>query len=123
MDEDHKQCRGPCKRVLPATSFASRRGDCRECRRSQDLLRRYGVTLQEFNTLFDYQRGECAVCHRHPAKQRFAVDHDHTTGAVRGLLCRRCNLALGLFNDSTDLLWKSIIYLRHHTHHNDSTTD
>jgi hypothetical protein len=61
--------------------------------RNQYLLRRYGITEEDYDKLFHKQQGLCAVCGR-PASSfsiRLSVDHDHKTGHVRGLLCKYCN--------------------------------
>jgi hypothetical protein len=51
----------------------------------------YGVTEEEYRALLDAQEGRCAICRRRPVNRRLAVDHDHNTGKVRGLLCYTCN--------------------------------
>ena len=72
----------------------------------------YGIGLEEYNTLLTEQQGVCAICGSHPTKERrLAVDHCHTTGEVRGLLCFRCNATLGKFNDDITLFQKAIEYL------------
>lgn len=63
------------------------------------------------------QRGACAICRTeqaHPSKpqNRFNVDHDHNTGIVRGLLCNRCNLGIGHFEDDLYFLQSAIEYLK-----------
>jgi len=55
------------------------------------LKHRYGISLDEFNRMLADQEGRCAVC---VEQRKLCVDHDHETGRVRGLLCRRCNLAM-----------------------------
>lgn len=61
------------------------------------LRRKYGITVEEYRRLLRSQGNRCAICGRRPhRKQAFAVDHDHDTAAVRGLLCTRCNLQLGV---------------------------
>jgi hypothetical protein len=79
--------------------------------RAFNLSRRYGVTLDEYNKLFSAQGGMCALCKRHPGKRRLSVDHCHTSGKVRGLLCDACNRGLGLLQDSPALLCAAIQYL------------
>lgn len=76
------------------------------------LMRTYNITIDEYQTLYDAQGGVCALC-RLPEqiKTMLAVDHDHETGKVRGLLCFRCNTALGAFGDSVDGLKRAIAYL------------
>jgi hypothetical protein len=59
------------------------------------LKRRYGITLEEYDALFVRQSGTCALCQRPPQRRRLAVDHDHETGEIRGLLCVTCNSMLG----------------------------
>jgi hypothetical protein len=51
----------------------------------------YGITCQDYWALFRLQKGLCALCKSPPGKRRFDVDHDHETGEIRGLLCRKCN--------------------------------
>lgn len=55
------------------------------------LLKRYGITITEYEAFLDYQDGTCALCPATPTLRALAVDHDHVTGAIRGLLCLRCN--------------------------------
>lgn len=61
------------------------------------------------------QGGVCAICEQPEPKKRLAVDHDHTTGAVRALLCSKCNVALGLMSDDPARLRVAAHYLE--THH------
>lgn len=60
------------------------------CRRSR-LKHQFGITPEQYDVLLAAQDGACALCRRAPKKRRLAVDHDHTTGVVRGLLCTPCN--------------------------------
>lgn len=72
----------------------------------------YGITLSEYKVIFDNQKGVCAICNKECSSgKQLAVDHDHETGQIRGLLCTKCNQGLGMFNDSVDLLNRSISYL------------
>lgn len=76
-------------------------------------LLRYGVTLEQYNAMIKAQGGKCAICdtEQELLKRSLEVDHSHKTLAVRGLLCRRCNLALGIVDDSIDVLRSAILYL------------
>lgn len=74
------------------------------------LRTEYGLTLVQYNAIRTKQRNRCAIC-RKSQKKRLAVDHDHKTGRVRGLLCERCNHGLGHFKDNKALLAKAIKYL------------
>jgi hypothetical protein len=83
-----------------------------ECR-SQRLKTKYGITLAQYNAILAKQKGCCAVCgtknpHPHP---NFSVDHDHRTLKVRGLLCHKCNSAVGLLQDDPKLCKRAAAYL------------
>lgn len=81
--------------------------------RNIGLKRLYGITVDEFDDLLKLQGGVCGVCSG-PSMGRgtYHVDHDHKTGKVRGLLCHKCNVALGMVQDSEDHLSRLIAYLR-----------
>lgn len=78
----------------------------------RNLRHRFGITLFEYQKLLKKQRGVCWICKKKPGRKRLAVDHDHKTGKVRGLLCAHCNQGLGLFNDSIKLLKQALRYLK-----------
>lgn len=77
------------------------------------LRNEYGITLDEYNAMHDAQGGLCLIC-KEPCDRhaRLSVDHSHTTGKIRGLLCDRCNKVLGLFRDDPATLRTAAIYLR-----------
>ncbi len=79
-------------------------------------LKRYGLTVESYNSLFLKQNGCCAGCNLHQSEfnRNFAVDHCHTTGKVRGLLCVACNLVIGHAQDDTSILLNLIKYLNNH---------
>lgn len=71
---------------------------------------RYGVTVEEYAEILRSQDGVCAICHQPCSTGKsLAVDHDHETGRVRGLLCRRCNRGIGHFN--LDTLKAAVVYM------------
>ena len=72
-------------------------------------LRRHGLAIEEYNAMVDAQHGQCAICGC--GDEQLCVDHDHSTGVVRGLLCQRCNRGLGDFRDNPSALRKAINYL------------
>lgn len=80
------------------------------------VLRTYGLTLDDYDNILESQNNGCAICGKAPEDngQRLAVDHDHDTGAVRGLLCIGCNAGLGSFKDDPDLLEEAQKYLYRH---------
>lgn len=73
-------------------------------------------SLEEFSKLFIEQKGRCKICNTHQdeLKRRIAIDHCHETGKIRGLLCDRCNRAIGLLKDSIELLNNAANYLSNH---------
>lgn len=85
--------------------------------RRHALLSKYGLTLEAFDELLESQLFCCAICKTTNWGQhnRPHVDHDHATGKVRGLLCLRCNVGIGMLNDDPSLLSIAITYLSHHT--------
>lgn len=77
-------------------------------------LREYGLTIDEYNALFEKQHGKCAICGGDGSgskNDKLYIDHDHNTGRVRGLLCGRCNFALGHFDDDVERMKQAILYL------------
>lgn len=81
------------------------------------LKRSYGITFKDYIRLLEEQEGRCAICEGVGFKMvdhhnlQLVVDHCHSTGVVRGLLCHNCNRALGLLKDSPDTLLKAVKYL------------
>jgi len=82
--------------------------------RNRNLLKQYGITLKDYNSLILKQKGKCLICGipQEDLKQGLHVDHDHKTGEIRGLLCGSCNGGLGLFKDNIILLRKAIKYIK-----------
>lgn len=89
------------------------------------LLKRYGMTAEEYSTLREHQNYRCLICDTHEdevlsvgkhSHTKLYVDHDHNTGKVRGLLCQSCNTLLGTAKDNISLLYKSIEYLERNKH-------
>ena len=73
------------------------------------VARRYGITVEEYRTLLAKCDGACHACHRHV---KLAVDHDHDTGLVRGLLCNSCNVAGGQLEDSIERIAALLRYFK-----------
>jgi hypothetical protein len=87
--------------------------------RKRDNRRRvnYGVTREQYDAMVEEQGGRCKVCgtdqpSTHPRKTHWCVDHCHTTGRVRGLLCDNCNRGIGLLKDCPEVLSRAAAYLR-----------
>lgn len=85
--------------------------------RQYHLLRKFGITPEQYDELFEKQGGKCALCSKTGEEQgrALAVDHDHTTGEIRGLLCNYCNhRVVGRHRDG-DLLRRMADYVEQHT--------
>lgn len=79
------------------------------------LKKFFGITLEDYERMFQEQDGKCAICSKPQGNnKRLAVDHNHKTGKVRGLLCWICNSAIGKFHDDPLLLNKASDYLIKH---------
>lgn len=120
-----------CKQIKSIDSFNKDRRTvygitayCKDCikrknekntiRNTNNYLKyQYGLTLEEYNNLSQKQNNQCRICNKSEKenKKRLAVDHNHTTGEIRGLLCSSCNQGLGKFYDSVQLLNNAIKYL------------
>lgn len=106
-------CAG-CQSFVPL--FYTTGSRCKACASVAAHERRleatYGIDGAEYERIFRAQGGRCAICRNRPASIRFAVDHDHQSGAVRGILCKRCNHdLLGGAHDSVELLMRAVAYL------------
>lgn len=137
VPDGKKEC-GRCRQVLPTIAFyvtkvdksraVKRRiaGYCRACNKAVAVehrlrdatyahrlkLQKYNMTPEDYTAMLKEQFGGCAICKRHPQeKRRLAVDHCHTTGRVRGLLCAPCNVSLGAFDDDPRRLLEAAKYL------------
>jgi hypothetical protein len=95
------------------------KGACKACvklnnTRESKLKYRFGITVEQYDEMFNEQKGRCAGCNKHQSEliKRLYVDHNHQTGNIRGLLCGNCNLALGNAKDDVIILTKLIEYLK-----------
>ena len=114
-----------CKVEKPVSIFTFRkasgkyRTDCNPCRSASGRAARYGSTVGDIEALAEKQENSCAICGTHRddivhASFKYnplVVDHDHATGAVRGLLCSTCNSLLGHAKDDVHILASAIAYL------------
>jgi hypothetical protein len=76
-----------------------------------EVKRKFGMTRERFAEMLANQDGLCAICRGDNKARRLHIDHDHTTGEIRGLLCNNCNLLLGHALDSAERLTAAIAYL------------
>jgi hypothetical protein len=112
-----------CKKVMVYSKFSTTgksvgySSRCKKCiveaGRPSYYMKKYGITVEDYNRMFISQGGNCAICNK-PDERRLCVDHDHDTGKVRELLCNHCNTGLGKFLDSRELLEVAKNYLKKH---------
>jgi hypothetical protein len=127
----HKQC-GVCGLTKSINEFyvskrnkTGYRGECKQCsleyhqkhpevRRRCNLRKIFGITVEEYDAALALQGKKCGCCGisvNDKKPRNFAVDHCHETGALRGILCRDCNLAIGFLGDNLSGIEKAIRYL------------
>lgn len=123
---ERKCCK--CKTVKEIAKFMRSKREpsghdytCKSCRkqwnRGNSLKKTYGITVEMYVAMVAEQGGRCAICRQPESRFRgscaieLAVDHCHSSGLVRGLLCGRCNTAIGLMRDDVQVLQKAINYL------------
>lgn len=108
-DKTERKC-SICGEVLSIENFCKRdsghrKYSCTKC----NNLRKFGLSRKDYQILFEKQNGECLICNK---KSKLVVDHCHETGKIRGLLCSKCNCALGSFKDDITSLKNGINYLK-----------
>lgn len=101
----HHKCK--TKRNMESLKYNAEHKD--EAHRAH-LRRKYGITPEDTKSMLESQGGVCPICGQ--LKSKMCVDHCHSTGAVRGILCDRCNKGIGHFCDDPSLLEAAIRYLR-----------
>lgn len=79
--------------------------------RRSHLRRLYGMTPEQYEVMFSNQKGLCAICGNSQPNQLLSVDHCHSTGKIRGLLCRNCNRFIGYMRDDPVLFRRAAEYL------------
>lgn len=106
------RCR-ECERERSRAYHNRKRDNIRARHRDWQLRRDYGIGSEEYDAKAEEQGWVCAICGRPPGEsnRRLAVDHDHETGMVRGLLCSGCNIGLGCFKESGEYMLNAINYL------------
>jgi hypothetical protein len=125
IDQGFKWCNS-CKDWLLNSEFGKAHSYCKQCyrdrsnsrydldkQRSHLLKKKYGITSDKYNQMLSEQNHKCYICHIHEDKldRSLAVDHCHTTGKVRGLLCGNCNRFLGQIDDNINTAERLLEYL------------
>lgn len=113
--KDRRWCAG-CQSFVDLADVPKGGSRCRACASAATHAARlekvYGIDAEQYDALLELQGGKCAICRARPKSKRLAVDHDHKSGAVRGLLCSRCNHELlGAGWDSIAVLSAAVAYL------------
>ena len=81
--------------------------------RARHIYVKYGISIQERDAMYDAQQGLCAICGEH--YDVLCVDHDHTTGRIRSLLCVHCNRNLGIVEADLSRVYDMIAYIDKHS--------
>jgi len=83
--------------------------------RKNQIKYQYGMSIEDYNILLNKQNNKCAICEskfvNNNKHKYFHIDHCHKTNIIRGLLCARCNVGLGYFNDDLNILKQAVYYL------------
>lgn len=113
-----KDCGAGSKRPAPhpgprcATHHRDRKKALKRAAHARWIEKTYGITSEQYWELYEAQGGHCYICERATgATKLLAVDHDHVTGFVRGLLCGPCNKILGHARDDAEMFWRAREYL------------
>lgn len=110
---------GTCSKCGNTLNYDLRCSICRKIeQKNNNLKRRYGITIDQWNLILSKQNNVCKICKRD--SKRFVVDHNHlccpeikTCGeCIRGIICENCNRAIGLVDDSAEILYNMIKYLK-----------
>ena len=114
-----------CKAIKPLQDFpqgrkrrdgSPRYAYCKPCHsETQRVLRIkkfFNISIEEYDRVFEFQGGLCAICRQPPKSARLAVDHCHKTGLIRGLLCPWCNRAIALFRDNLERFENAVAYFK-----------
>lgn len=102
-----------CKVELVDDNISTHKSYCKLClkqiNRENGYRNRHGITYEEYLKMVEFQDNACAICRK---EARLDLDHDHITGKLRLLLCRRCNLMLRDCDDSIEILERAVAYLK-----------
>lgn len=113
--EYHKTEHAAKSRSVRAKAFrASTDPDKVRRKRNKMLRSKYGINIEQYDAILESQGGGCAICSRKPGKIALHVDHCHSTGVVRGVLCHQCNWYLGTIEGGPSVLENLLNYISKH---------
>lgn len=124
-DRTNRRC-STCKELKPNTTdnfhtFSTKSGSatralCKVChskyQKEYKLMKHYGLSLMGYELMIEQQDAKCAICNELTSK--LVVDHCHTTGKVRSLLCNDCNTGIGMLKENKEIMLSAIEYIDHH---------
>ena len=111
-NDKKSRLKNPEKRMLASRNWEKRNRDKISLKWEIRKLKQYGLTIEHYNKLLLQQNNKCAICEQNcPTGKKLAVDHNHTTGQIRGLLCMECNTGIGKLKDNPILIAKALNYL------------
>lgn len=118
--QSKERYKNPASRAKVLARTAKWREDNPDADANKYYKRTYGITVDDYNRMFEEQKGVCAICGKEEKtrrrkksseNERLAVDHCHETGEIRGLLCFKCNTAMGSLGDTREHVMRVIHYL------------
>ena len=111
--KDGKRTNSRCKSCHRADCKKRWHSKTQQEKQASRVKKLYGINPEEYLKMHEDQEGRCAICGNVPTTKRgLHLDHCHTTGQVRGLLCHGCNTGIGSFGDDPELLSKALDYLK-----------
>lgn len=115
MADGHRKVCKTCCNVYNKSYY--RNQDNKNKMKNQTFIKKYGLSLEQLQSMFLAQKDECAICKIHKSntgKKTLMVDHCHSSNNIRELLCANCNVILGMCYDNEEILYNAILYLRKH---------
>lgn len=113
VDYYQRECKA-CTKARKAGWWRTPEG--KRCSANTKLKSRFGVTMEQYESMLEKVGGKCEICGAKPEENtmshRIGIDHCHDTGAIRGLLCKPCNTGIAAFKDDEQILLNAIQYLR-----------
>lgn len=103
-------CQNYCGKRVPYGRARYCSDDC--ARAARYIRHKYHITPRDIHRMLQEQNHRCPICTREISRPTLQVDHDHATGELRGLLCRACNLTLGMVEDNPETLRRAVQYLQ-----------
>ena len=118
INKEKNYRQGECRQCKNKHQTDKRQGTMQETKRTKKkrLKSKYNLSIEQYSEMIILQDSKCKICNNHidDNKSKVCVDHNHTTGKVRGLLCNHCNSMLGFAKDNIETLKEAIVYLNYY---------